>query len=445
MSTSTFNIVSWNLCLTETRSSNSYQGDISSGSWCEFLQRMLPEEKFQQFCDLIFENLTWFNEPDGYEIPTGNYKNKMKQLFNNFNDRFVFDRSFCGKNRKAFDFIYSFEVIIEAIKSNIENHNSPYDIILDLTGYLHYYVDLFDEQPELLTGCVIELKSKGIEEPESYDTIYKYIQYMVDFDNAIAYALINSFTIEELENMYYSYKRLNEQKIQLICEKIDKYGADMYCFQETNYEFIVETANRFVNYDHYCENNGTLCILIKKQTVSDVGLIKLTSEELQHTELKEYQSLILNRNGKKFRITNIHLASKDAITASKTKKPYKNYELQLDGLVKINEQLLEEDNITSILIGDFNHYSDVATKAIYKNPEFMTELKCRFITRQPKKYAMPSRNCKDGAMVWSLDEELSFNCYPLIDESNIGDVMLPNENCPSDHLPIMLEIRNSKN
>ena len=103
MSNSTFNVISWNLCLTETRHSNSYQGDISSGSWCEFLQRMLSEEKFQKFCDLIFEKLEWFNEP-----PTGNYKNKMKHLFNNFNDRFVFDRSFCGKNRKAFDFIYTF-------------------------------------------------------------------------------------------------------------------------------------------------------------------------------------------------------------------------------------------------------------------------------------------------------------------------------------------------
>ena len=367
MSNSTFNVISWNLCLTETRHSNSYQGDISSGSWCEFLQRMLSEEKFQKFCDLIFEKLEWFNEP-----PTGNYKNKMKHLFNNFNDRFVFDRSFCGKNRKAFDFIYSFEVIIEAIKSNTEKYIYPYDIILDLSGYLHYYVDLFDEQPELLDGCVSELKSKGIDEPESYDTIYKYIQYMVDFDNAIAYALIKSFTIEELENMYYSFKRLNEQKIHLICEQIERYDADMYCFQETNHEFIVETANRFSNYDHYCENNGTVCILIKKQAVSDVSLIKLTSEELQNTELKEYQSLIINRNGKRIRVTNIHLASKDTVSASKTKKPYKNYELQLDCLTKINEQLVEEDNITSVLIGDFNHYTNVATSATYRNPEFMT-------------------------------------------------------------------------
>ena len=169
-------------------------------------------------------------------------------------------------------------------------------------------------------------------------------------------------------------------------------------------------------------------------------MIKLTSEELQNTELKEYQSLIINRNGKRIRVTNIHLASKDTVSASKTKKPYKNYELQLDCLTKINEQLVEEDNITSVLIGDFNHYTNVATSATYRNPEFMTELKCRFVTRQPKKYAMPSRNCKDGVMVWNTDEELSFNCYPLIDEGNIGDIMLPNENCPSDHLPIMLAI-----
>lgn len=434
---STMRIMSWNICLTETRKSNSSEDDISSGSWWEFLQSMMSEEVFQQFCDLLFENLEWVNEIE-YDMPTGSYKHKMKYLFNNFNKRFVFDRSFVGKYRKAFDYLYGFSEIIDAIK-NFKEHRNSYDIILEMSGHPQYYVDLFEEHPELYEGCKKELASKGIENPDSYDTVYKYIKYMVDFDNAIAYALIKTFTIEELENAYNSFKRINELKIQNIYNKILQVEPDIACLQETNNEFI-DGFRAFDYYDVYSENNGTICTIVKKHPMLTVEPIILISEDLKKSELKEYQSLIINYNRRQFKLTNIHLASKDVKSAAKTPKPHKNYENQLKCLTELNEILIEGDKLTSILIGDFNHYSKVTSLEVYRNPEFMTEMKCRFVTRQPNKFALPSRNCKDGVMVWSKEEDLRFNSYPLIDETQIGELMLPNEQFPSDHLPIMLDV-----
>lgn len=219
-----------------------------------------------------------------------------------------------------------------------------------------------------------------------------------------------------------------ENRKKLLIDQINSYNADIICMQEVDekdmYDFL---KNNLTNYNSIFSKRGNGKLDGIATFYRAEKLILLQSEVYQMIDAKEVAV-----------ITKFQTFTEHNLTVINTKikwVPEEKQKLNFTGLVDIEDMLLRkvpQNHTNTIVCGDFNANTE---SSVY---QLMNQYHFKDVFLNSPYNTCNANNKAQRIDYFFLSENVSYKVHEMIGLAN--DTIVPSENYPSDHLPLIIDI-----